>query len=614
VVATVLALPPVGLVLFDLSRRGAQMLRFGAGGAVSYAVALAEALLLWGAVLVVASRRRGALRHVAAVALVVLATITLGAQRYFHGQFATYLNLDAALFGAGFSATVVKLLRADMGAVMRVHAAPLVASVLVLLVARRLLRPRRSEARLAQLVVLPALAAAAFLPCSFRALQAATPDIIYLHAMGGLARQRLGLQIAEAAPGSLALPGTRTPEYMPALVATPAAPRSVVFVLTESVRADAVCGAFDPACKRTPFSNAAAPERIPLSQMRANDSTTAVSVAVLLTGASPAASRDELHRAPMVWEYARAAGWDTAYWTSQDLRFGNSDLFVRDIGASHRVSGAELDPDADLDLGADDGRLSEHVAARLGGLREPFFAVVHFANTHFPYRVDPARSPFQPSEFTKDPDRSGAFLNHYRNAVFRQDAAVGRLIDAVRASPAGPRTVIVYTSDHGEAFREHAQLGHTVSVYDEEIRVPFWVDAPEGTLAPSERQSLAAARDRFAFHTDALPTFLDLMGVWEAPETARFRGRLLGQSLLRPAGDARAVPLTNCAAVWGCPFKNWGLMRGPLKLEARQWDPGWHCWDVLADPGERRDLGAAACGDLAGQASSVFGGPPGGSR
>jgi hypothetical protein len=52
-------------------------------------------------------------------------------------------------------------------------------------------------------------------------------------------------------------------------------------------------------------------------------------------------------------------------------------------------------------------------------------------------------------------------------------------------------------------------------------------------------------------------------------------------------------------------------MRGPMKLEAREWDLTWHCYDVLADPREMHDLGAAACGDLSPRAEALYGGLPG---
>src|SRR5262249_4896730 len=154
-------------------------------------------------------------------------------------------------------------------------------------------------------------------------------------------------------------------------------------------------------------------------------------------------------------------------------------------------------------------------------------------NTHVPYRVDPAASPFQPSIESKAPADNEAYRNYYKNAVFLQDKTMGELIRWVRAQPFGARTVIVFTSDHGEAFREHNQAGYTGSIFEEEIHVPFWIDAPDGTLGADEQRALAEGRDRLAFHTDLTPTVLDLMGVASDPAIAPFTRDLVGQSLVR---------------------------------------------------------------------------------
>jgi hypothetical protein len=74
------------------------------------------------------------------------------------------------------------------------------------------------------------------------------------------------------------------------------------------------------------------------------------------------------------------------------------------------------------------------------------------------------------------------------------------------------------------------------------------------------------------------------------------------------------MPLTNCAGVWSCAFENWGYMRGSLKIEARAWDPEWHCFDVAEDPHESRNLGVPACGELGSLALRTFGRLPGGEK
>ncbi len=69
------------------------------------------------------------------------------------------------------------------------------------------------------------------------------------------------------------------------------------------------------------------------------------------------------------------------------------------------------------------------------------------------------------------------------------------MIRFIRAQPFGARTIIVFTSDHGEAFREHGQFGHTGAVLDEEIHVPFWIDAPPGTLTDAEELRRSPPRE-----------------------------------------------------------------------------------------------------------------------
>ena len=265
-------------------------------------------------------------------------------------------------------------------------------------------------------------------------------------------------------------------------------------------------------------------------------------------------------------------GYDTAYWTSQNLMFAHADEFVRDLPVSRRCGATDLDPEADIDMGASDELLTARVARELPLLREPWFAIVHYSSTHFPYRVDPQDQPFQPATTSKSPDENAAFFNYYQNAVHSQDRTIANLLAALRRGDSGSRTVVVFTSDHGEAFREHGQLGHTGTVFEEEIHVPAWIDAPEGTLDAAERAALASAKSAAVWHVDLAPTVLDLLGLWSLPELKKDRSKMIGSSLLGPERTHGIVPLTNCSELWGCAFRNWGAMRDSLKIEAREWD------------------------------------------
>jgi glucan phosphoethanolaminetransferase (alkaline phosphatase superfamily) len=599
-----LVVPAILATSSDLVRRRARLSDWSAADRFYYALAVVESMVVWGVLLLLASRRRGALRWLAAPAFVILGALALGGERYFYDQFDTYLNADAVLFAAAFPASVHGQLGAHVAGVLWALSVPVVYLLTLAVASRKWLRPAYRSSRVATIAAPAVLVLACLTPCSFRTVQAATPDVIWFHAVGGLAKR-----FVRGSPHHLE-PGIRQAPYVPTLSSTAQRRRNVLFILTESVRFDAVCSEPGAECPYTPFTHRALPDRQTLLQMRSNSSTTAVSFGVLLSGLPPTESREAIHTAPLLFDYAHAAGFDTAYWTSQHMMFAHSEAFVHDLPVSYRCGGADLDPKADIDMGADDTLLTARVKKELPLLHEPWFVIVHYSSTHFPYRIEKGDEPFQPASDSKSPSDNAELFNYYRNAVHAQDRTIADLIGTVRASAAGSRAVVVFTSDHGEAFREHGQLAHTSSVLEEEVHVPGWVDAPPGTLTDTERAALASARTEPTWHLDLPPTILDLLGLWSSPQTARFRSKMVGTSLLRRERTHAEVPLTNCTELWGCPFRNWGLMRGTLKLEAREWDFDWHCWDVATDPHEEHDLGRIACGSLASSAEKLLGGLP----
>jgi len=604
-VVALLVAPALAVVGVDVGIRGQRLAELPARYVSSYFGAFVESTLLWGLLLFAASARRGAGRWVFATLFVVLATLAVGAQTYFHGQYATYLNLDATLFGTSLSDSLLGQASAEGGNLLLALAGPALAAVIAVTLGRRVLRPGR-RIRVSAFLLAPVAVVAVFLvPCSYRSVQASTPDIIYFHAIGGLVKELTGVRTT-----AQIRPGRRHPPVLAHVAARQTLPRNVVFILTESVRADAHCSVPTGDCAIAPKTNAAAHGRLPLTQLRSNSSTTAIELAVLWSGLSPTESREALHGAPLLFDYANAARMETAYWTSHHMMFANSRLWVQDLPTRFQCGATDLDPLADIDTGGDDDRLVSRVKAELPQLREPFFATVHVGNTHVPYRVDPDRSPFAPSLASKAPEDNESYRNYYRNAVHLQDEWLGDLVDFVRKGERGARTVIVFSSDHGEAFREHNQLGHTGSILEEEIHVPGWVIAPEGTLTAAERANLESARARPIFHTDLAPTVLDLLGLLDEPSFAPQLAAMPGTSWLRPASAPKPSLLTNCSGVWGCAFRNWGAMQGTLKLEGREWDESWHCFDVAKDPGEKDDLGPEACGELLSVAERTFGGPP----
>ncbi len=606
--------PGVGLGLLDWASRRDQIAAWPEATLETYATTLVLSVVLWGALVAAASARRAwAVRTL----LVVTAALAVGAQRYFFARYHAYMNPRAVLVGTSMLPSVGQQLWVDRFTFLCALAPPIAIALLLPLGLARVAPVSRARSRIAlDLATLALLAAFFSARAPGRAQQAAAPDTLYLASMGRLAMARWEHdELVERAH-----PGPRSPLPVPSIPPRPprapaasgAGARSLLFILTESGRATDACSTPATDCATTPFTNALLPHRFGLSQMRSLDSTTAVSLAVLWAGRSATSSRRALHEAPLLWEYAHAAGFDTAYWTSQNLFFANAGLWLEGLPLSHLVSATDLATNPTFEIGADDAKLAEVVVLDLPPMlraQRPFVGVVHLSNTHFPYLIDEADAPFQPQSHQFGAASTDAVHNRYKDAIHRQDAIVARLVSRVRAMPGGDRVAIVFISDHGEQLRERGALGHTWGVHDEEVRVPFWIDVPEGTLSPAEATQLRALEDVPVTQLDVLPTLLDLMGLWGAPEIAALRRSMPGESLLRGGSPLQPVVLTNCSTLFTCAFKNWGAMgpagaTGPdgasaiMKLLANENDPNWRCFDVARDPLESHDLGPAACGDL----------------
>jgi len=599
--------PALAVLASDLLRRGPRLAHLAPEELLFYAVSAIASAAVWGGLLVVAAQRAGKARWIARVALAAGALFALGAQSYMFTRYSAYMDHQAVLVGTSMMPSVGQQLWSDRATFAKTLLPPVAVALVLPVLAAALAPSRRRRALVAIDIVMVALVATIFTSPAHGGEQGQPPDAMYLSAMGQLARARWDHnETVERLH-----PGARSPLPVPPIAAAPRARRNVLVVLTESVRAMSTCVAYTDDCATTPFSNAAAPRRFPLKQMRAVDSTTAISLAVMWGGLAPDESREDLHAAPLIWEYARAAQLDTAYWTSQNLLFGNSGTWVDGLPLTRFVSATEIEPDASMEVGADDGKLVDRALADLGDLREPFVGVVHLSNTHFPYKVDPAFMPFEPQEEATGPGYEVEIKNRYQDAIYLQDRAVGRFLTELRARPEGARTVVVFLSDHGEQMREKGAVGHTGTLFEEEIRIPAWIDAPPGTLTPDEEAHLRALADAPLTSLDVLPTLLDLAGLWDAPAIAKFRARMPGASLLRGGSPPdRSIFLTNCSQLWACAFKNWGVIRGTKKAIANQGDHAWNCYDVATDPFELHDLGADACADLRALAESRGHGRP----
>jgi arylsulfatase A-like enzyme len=102
----------------------------------------------------------------------------------------------------------------------------------------------------------------------------------------------------------------------------------------------------------------------------------------------------------------------------------------------------------------------------------------------------------------------------YRLESGHTDIHVGRLLETLRRRGLYDSSLIVFTSDHGEALAEHGLTGHVATLYDELLHVPLIVKPPAGS---PHVERLRAAAGRQVRLIDVMPTALELLGLPALP-------------------------------------------------------------------------------------------------
>jgi glucan phosphoethanolaminetransferase (alkaline phosphatase superfamily) len=508
-----------------------------------------------------------------------LSAFCFGGQLLYFRVFHAYMARDTVRLGIALRGTLGSWLASWGASVILMCGIGLAASAAIVALARRAGASTRTA--------WPVVPAAAFGVAAFcfwvdfvesRSLQAAPPDTCFIHGvvhaihdgLTGKGWARRGVSLREP----YAVPPLEPPAHRP----------NVVLVVTESVRADAMCSSPDDGC-RARFLDEVAPDRVSLGKLTSQSSGTFTSCVVLWTGLPPNSGFADLHHAPVLWEIAHAVGYRTAYIGSQNLRYDDFGAFLQRAGIDVAASAVDLGGASDPHIGAPDENATARLVEFVRGAPQPYFAVLHLSNTHWPYRVDPALHPFSPHDASPLGDIE-ALRNHYRNSVLFQERTVAGMLRELRALPGWDDTVVIFLSDHGEEFREHGGLYHLTSLLEEEVRVPGWLLAGDNALRPEQREALAAWRGRRTYSQDLNATAMDLLGVIDRRPALPFADRLTGRSLLRPPpAQEPAVFLSTASGVWEPDDAKYGVMRGDM-LAVRTAASGWWCYDTQADPAE----------------------------
>jgi arylsulfatase A-like enzyme/Flp pilus assembly protein TadD len=264
----------------------------------------------------------------------------------------------------------------------------------------------------------------------------------------------------------------------------------VLLITIDTLRADHL-GSYGATHTRTPALDRLAQEGVRVDRAWATAPITLPSHASILSGRYPP-SHGSRHNGvppdatiPTLATALKARGLATAAFVSAfplDRRFGLARGFDQ--------------YDDELPLAPDGTTVNERAGREtvrqaitwLATHREaPFFLWVHLFDPHAPYG--------NPADGRSARDR-------YADEITAVDQEIARLVAAL--GPAAGTTLIVATADHGEAFGEHGEVGHSVFVYDTTLRVPLLFRGPAVPQGQVLRGDVSLV--------DIAPTVLALMG------------------------------------------------------------------------------------------------------
>lgn len=234
--------------------------------------------------------------------------------------------------------------------------------------------------------------------------------------------------------------------------------------------------------------------------------------------------------------------------------------------------------------------------------KKPFFSYLAFDGPHdphivpegFPIDYAPASIPLPPNFLPQHPfdncemvirdeqlmkwprpeaDVKTMLAEYYRYISFL-DVQVGRVLDAVDASPYAANTIIVYAADSGVARGSHGLIGKQ-NLYEHSMRVPLIVAGP-GIAADKRSEALC-------YLFDVLPTLGKLCGVATPPGS---NGREFTAVLKDPSQPARPFLMFGYKSIQkALSDGRWKLIRYP-HVDRTQ------LFDLQADPYETKDLSA----------------------
>ncbi len=383
----------------------------------------------------------------------------------------------------------------------------------------------------------------------------------------------------------------------------------VVIVLVDTLRADHL-GAYGYGAKTSPFLDEFARQSLVFDHAYSTSNWTRPAVASLFTSTMPSRHGVTLQHHAAAPEFRLLAepfsenGYSVGFFTSggnvtpADGYARGVDYFYaarhRDIFELTAIGRQWIRPviqqiqrrlraeeDGSIPLGQiDPGDLVERALSWVNRQPEnrPVFLYVHLLGPHSPYAPP---TPFglefsdrPPLENLTSPPRPwvGAdalspadrrqMVAQYDGEILWHDQELAKLVRGLRAASRLETSIVVITSDHGEAFGEHGTWGHNAALFDELTRIPLLLWASDDWFEAGRLRTVVSL-------IDLAPTLLETAGIEPEPT---FDGSSILSWIRRENEESRFVFFENPENdEFGVRTELWSYFEGAMASGRGRW-------------------------------------------
>lgn len=139
-----------------------------------------------------------------------------------------------------------------------------------------------------------------------------------------------------------------------------------------------------------------------------------------------------------------------------------------------------------------------------------------FCDPHYRGKIDGSRDSLRHARSKEDVQR---LVDLYDSEIFYNDYCIGQLVDHLKEIDAYEDTLLILTSDHGEAFHDdHGNVGHGYIPYEELIHVPLIIKFPNSEHRKTRVSQLVQL-------IDLMPTILEIIGFSGKDKVSPMQGK-----------------------------------------------------------------------------------------